>query len=112
MTPQSDQQLLRDSVRGGGGVLYDSIRWGSDANTLFAANTEDTGFDFYTLSVNSSGVALTKDYPSTFSSFTNRIHFDSGTKLIYADDGHVIDPTTGLAMGNFGVSGRWCQTRL
>ena len=90
---------------GGGGVLYDSIRWGSDANTLFAANTEDTGFDFYTLSVNSSGVALTKDYPSTFSSFTNRIHFDSGTKLIYADDGHVIDPTTGLAMGNFGVSG-------
>jgi hypothetical protein len=90
---------------GGGGVLYDSIQWGSDASTLFAANSEDTGYDFYALSVNSSGVVLTNDYPNTFSSFTNRIHFDSGTKLIYADDGHVIDPKTGLAVGNFGVWG-------
>jgi hypothetical protein len=90
---------------GGGGVLYDSIQWGSDASALFAADAEGSGFDFYTLSVNSSGVVLTNDYPNTFSSFTNRIHFDSGTKLIYADDGRVIDPTTGLAIGNFGVSG-------
>jgi hypothetical protein len=85
--------------------LYDSLQWGSDATALFAANDEDTGFDFYTLSVTSSGVMLANDYPNTFSSFRNRIHFDSGTKLIYADDGHAINPATGLSVGNFGVAG-------
>jgi hypothetical protein len=90
---------------GGGDVLYDSLQWGSDATTLFAANDEDTGFDFYTLSVNSSGVSLNQDFPGDFSTFSNRIHFDSGTKLVYADDGHVVNPSTGSVVGNFGVAG-------
>jgi hypothetical protein len=90
---------------GGGSVLYDTLQWGADATALFGANGEGSGFDFYTLSVNSSGVVLANDYPNTFSSFTNRIHFDNGTRLIYADDGHVVDPTTGLSVGNFGAAG-------
>ncbi len=90
---------------GGGGVLYDSLQWGSDATALFAANNEDTGFDFYTLSVNASGVVLANDYPNTFSSFSNRIHFDAGTKLVYADDGHAVDPSNGHPVGNFATSG-------
>jgi len=90
---------------GGGGVLYDSLQWGSDATALFAANNEDTGFDFYTLTVNSSGVTLNHDFQSDFSSFANRIHFDAGTKLVYADEGHVINPSTGLPAGNFNTSG-------
>jgi hypothetical protein len=56
---------------GGGGVLYDTLQWGSDATALFAANYEDDGFDFYTLSVNSSGVTLINDYLHTFASFTS-----------------------------------------
>jgi IPT/TIG domain len=91
---------------GGTGHLFDSLQWGSDATALFAANYEDTGFDFYTLSVTPSGVVLVKDYPNTFSSFSNRIHFDAGTKLVYAEDGHVVDPSTGLPAGNFNTSGR------
>ena len=90
---------------GGGGVLYDSIQWGADATSLFAANYEDSGFDFYTLSVTSSGVSLTSDFPNTFSSFSNKIHFDPGTKLVYSDDGHVVDPATGKAVGTFSVTG-------
>lgn len=90
---------------GGGGVLYDSLQWGSDATALFAANNEDTGFDFYTLTVNSSGVALNQDFPNAFSSFFNRIHFDRGTKLVYSDDGHAVDPSNGHPVGNFATSG-------
>ena len=90
---------------GGGGVLYDSIQWGADATSLFAANYEDSAFDFYTLSVTSSGVSLASDFPNTFSSFSNKIHFDPGTKLVYSDDGHVVDPATGKAVGTFSVTG-------
>jgi hypothetical protein len=90
---------------GGGGVLYDSLQWGSDATTLFAANNEDTGFDFYTFAVNSSGVTLSQDFPAIFSSFRNKIHFDSGAKLIYGDEGHVVNPSTALPVGNFNTSG-------
>jgi hypothetical protein len=90
---------------GAGGGLFDSIQWGADATALFAANNEDTGFDFYTLTVNPSGVTLSQDFQSDFSSFANRIHFDAGTKLIYAEEGHVINPSTGLPAGNFNISG-------
>jgi hypothetical protein len=87
------------------GGLFDSLQWGADATTLYAANGEDTGFDFYVFSVSSSGVTETKDYPSSFSTFGIRIHYDRGTQLVYSDDGHVIDPSTGLPAGVFAASG-------
>lgn len=90
---------------GGGSVLYDSLQWGSDATALYAANNESTGFDFYTLSVNASGVTLVHDYPGLFSDFYIRIHFDRGTQLIYSDDGHIVIPSTGLPAGVFAASG-------
>ncbi|MFZ0244704.1 hypothetical protein [Candidatus Binatus sp.] len=89
---------------GGGGVLYDSLQWGSDATALYAANNEDTGFDFYVLSVDSAGVTLVDDYSGTFSEFGARIHFDSGTGLIYSDDGHVVAPSTGNPAGEYSAS--------
>ena len=83
--------------------LYDSLQWGSDATALYAANYEDTAWDFYTLAVSSAGVVQTHDYPNTFSKFDFEIHFDSGTKLIYSDEGHVVDPLTGNPVGEFVV---------
>jgi hypothetical protein len=106
-----DDAVMRPAVAkgfgpgGGGGALYDSLQWGSDATTFYAANDEDTAFDFYALSVNSTGVAGIADYPNTFSSFSNRIHFDGGTKLIYSDDGHVVNPSTGASVGTFPLTG-------
>jgi hypothetical protein len=85
--------------------LFDSLQWGSDATALFAANYESSGFDFYTLTVSSSGVSLVRDFPNAFSSYGNRIHFDPGTKLVYSDDGHVINPGTGQSVGQFGAAG-------
>jgi hypothetical protein len=85
--------------------IYDSLQWGSDDTTLYAANNEDSSCDFYTLAVNSSGITLTKDYPNTFSPATQdlgmKIHYDAGTQRIYDDDGSVVDPSTGLLLGNF-----------
>lgn len=88
---------------GSGGGLFDSIQWGADANTLYAANDDDTGFDFYTLSVNASGITLSNDFPNTFHSFSNAIHFDPVTNLIYADDGQIVNPA-GTVVGTFSGS--------
>jgi trimeric autotransporter adhesin len=90
-----------------GGGAFGSIQWGSDATALYAANNESTGYDFYTLTVSSSGVVLNYDYPSVFWN-PGRIHYDSGTGLVYSDDGyHAIDPSTGLPAGIFEVGGGW-----
>lgn len=86
---------------------YDSIQWGANASELYAANSETTGFDFYRLSVDSSGIALQQDYPSVFWN-PGRIQYDRGNGLIYSDDGfHVIDPSTGLPTGILEVGGGW-----
>jgi hypothetical protein len=88
-----------------GGKTYDSLQWGTDATVLYAADTENetNGLDFYTLTVNSSGVALNEDYPSVFWN-AGRIHFDMGSGLVYSDDGfHAVDPSTGLPAGIFEV---------
>jgi hypothetical protein len=84
--------------------LFDSLQWGSDTQ-LYANNSESTGFDFFVLGVNSGGVVLNKDYQNEFSKFYMSIHYDSGTKLVYGDDGNVVDPTTGLHVGAFQASG-------
>ena len=82
-------------------MSFDSLQWGADNTMLYAANSEDTAFDFYTLAVNAMGVSLSHDYPSVFDSFGNKIHFDKATGLIYADDGQVIDPSNGSPVGIF-----------
>lgn len=91
---------------GGGAALYDVLQWGSDASVLFAANTEDTGFDFYVLGVTTSGVTPLVDYPDLVPSFGNNIHYDPGTFGIYTDAGQVIDPANGTQAGVFQASGK------
>jgi hypothetical protein len=85
----------------------DSIVWGEEATAIYAANSSTTGFDFYTLTVNASGVVLDQDYPSVFWN-PGRIHFDRGSGLVYSDDGfHAVNPSTGLPAGIFEVGGGW-----
>ncbi len=90
-----------------GGNAYSSIQWGSDATALYAANGETTTFDFFTLSVNSSGVVLDQDYQGVFWN-PGRIHYDRGSGLVYSDDGfHAVNPSSGLPVGIFEVGGGW-----
>ncbi len=86
---------------------YDSLQWGPDASTLYAANDEISTVDFYTLAVSPSGVVLTADYPGEFWNL-GRIHYDRGSALVYSDDGfHAINPATGMPAGIFEVGGGW-----
>jgi hypothetical protein len=105
-----DDGVQRPTAAPGWGTTddsYDSIQWGQDATAIYAANSSTTGFDFYTLTVNASGVVLDQDYPSVFWN-PGRIHFDRGSGLVYSDDGfHAVNPSTGLPAGIFEVGGGW-----
>ncbi|HKU17917.1 MAG TPA: IPT/TIG domain-containing protein [Candidatus Saccharimonadales bacterium] len=88
------------------GDIYDSLQWGADANTLYAGDNESSGFDLYVLSVNSSGVTLSHDYPngldgSDLTGYRARIHYDHSTAFIYSDNGWVVNPGTGTLVGKF-----------
>jgi trimeric autotransporter adhesin len=104
-----DDGVQRPTIAAGWGPTtdsYDSLQWGADASTLYAANTEGGG-DFYSLTVSPSGVSLDEDYPSVFWN-PGRIHYDSANGLIYSDDGfHAINPATALPTGLFEVGGGW-----
>ena len=101
----STQRPTKSTAFGGTGNLYDSIQWGSTTSALYGANNESTGFDFYTLTVTASGVTMTHDYGSVFNSFWAKIHFDRGANLVYSDDGHIVDPSTGHPIGTFAAQG-------
>jgi hypothetical protein len=87
------------------GELYDSIQWNADASAMFAANNEDTGFDFYTMPVTASGFGTVTDHSGLAGGFYNSIHFDRLTKYVYDDSGEIIDPVAGTKAGTFGASG-------
>jgi hypothetical protein len=87
------------------GHSFDSLQWGADATALYASNTETSGFDFYTMSVNSSGVTFNNDYPLSFGNYGARIHFDRGNGLIYSDTGQTINPLTGNPLQQFFTDG-------
>jgi hypothetical protein len=84
---------------------FDTLQWGSDDTSLYSSDNTDSGFDFYTLSVNSGGVALDHDYVGDFPGYNTRLHYDAGTQLVYGDDGDVVVPSTGMRAGVFEASG-------
>jgi hypothetical protein len=85
--------------------LLDSIQWNSDGTEMYAANYEDTGFNFYTVPVTSSGFGTATSYPGDFDTFYGSIHYDATTQLVYDDDGTIVDPSNGTVVGAFTASG-------
>jgi hypothetical protein len=90
---------------GGTGYLFDSLQWGATDADLYAANNEDTGFDFYTALVDANGVTLDHDYGGVFNAFFANIHYLASTNLVYSDGGQVINPNTGTPAGSYPASG-------
>jgi len=88
-----------------GNVLLDTIQWSLDGTAIYAANNENYEGDFYQLSVSANGISLVSDYPGYFPVPNLRIHLDPTTKLLYGDDGLVVNPVTALQAGNFVSSG-------
>jgi hypothetical protein len=100
-----DDGVARSVVAPGFVHLYDSLQWGNDATTLYAANYESTGFDLYALAVSNSGISLVSDFPYVFPTFYAGIHYDSTKGVVYSDNGHAAVAGTGLPPGWFGASG-------
>lgn len=96
-----DDATPRPTRAPGNSNFFDTVQWGADTSTLVAATNSTTGFDFFTLAAAATGVTVSHDFPGTFTSATRRIHFDPVKKLVYADNGQIIDPATGLATGRF-----------
>jgi len=99
-----DGTTMRGAAIGGtfdGADSYDSIQWGRDSTRIYAANNEDTRFDFYVDGVGPSGPVLLSDTANMFNEFFATIHFDAGDGLIYSDTGQVIDPVTLRHVGSF-----------
>lgn len=88
-----------------GDVLLDTIQWSLDGTQIYAANNENFEADFYQLGVSASGVSLVSDHPNFFPIPNLRIHLDPTTKLLYGDDGLVVNPATAAQAGNFVSSG-------
>jgi hypothetical protein len=102
-----DDALPRTNVSNLFGQAYNSIQWGSDASTLFANDSEDTGFSFYNFSIDAGGVSQGVAYPNIFNvPYFTRIQYDPTTGRVYGGDGTVVDPSTGSRVGYFGQSGQ------
>lgn len=88
-----------------GDVLIDTIQWGADATALYAADNENLSGDFYQLAVSANGVSLVSDSPNFFPTPNLRIHYDTGSQLVYGDDGLAVNPLTPAQVGNFVSTG-------
>lgn len=79
---------------------FDTLQWGATAASLFSAQA---GFgNFYTLSVDNTGVSLVQTFSQVFPrSQSNPIHYDPVSNLLYSNVGTVIDPATGTAVATF-----------
>ena len=86
-------------------VLIDTIQWSGDGTAIYAANNENFQADFYQLAVSATGVALVGDHPGYFPTPNLRVHFDGTTKLLYGDDGLIVNPAAATQVGNFVSSG-------
>lgn len=84
---------------------YDTIQWNGDGSAMFAANYEDTGYDFYTVPVTSTGFGKVTDYPDLVTGNKAHIHYDKTTGYVYDEDGEVIDPSSGQIVGSFDAAG-------
>jgi hypothetical protein len=90
---------------GQGADLFDSIQWNSTATAMYALNSEDTAFNFYSIPVTSSGFGTVKDYGSLAGGFYDALHYDAPTNLLYTNDGVVINPSTGTKAATFAGNG-------
>ena len=83
---------------------YSSLQWAGTASTLYAVDQEGPE-DFLVLGVGSSGAVLNQHYAGVVTPGSARIHYDTGTGLVYTDGGQVIQPSSGSVVGSYGASG-------
>ncbi|MGA8741751.1 MAG: hypothetical protein WB561_11260 [Terracidiphilus sp.] len=83
---------------------YSSLQWAGNDTTLYAVD-QQVPQDLLVLGVSVTGAALSQRYGGVVNPYSERIHFDAGTDLVYTDGGQVIQPSNGTVVGTFGASG-------
>jgi hypothetical protein len=83
---------------------YSTLQWGGNDSALYAAD-QQIGQDFLVLGVGSVGATLDQHYTGIINPYSQRIHYDNGTGLVYTDGGQVIQPSNGISIGAYGSSG-------
>ena len=84
---------------------YDTIQWNGDGSAMFAADYEDSAYDFYTVPVTSAGFGAVTNYGDLVTSRDGHIHFDKTTGYVYDDWGEVIDPSDDQLVGLLAATG-------
>ncbi|HTB93350.1 MAG TPA: hypothetical protein VK728_11000, partial [Candidatus Sulfotelmatobacter sp.] len=77
----------------------DSIAFGSSGTDLYGYDNTDTGFYFYHMSVNSTGVSLVDAYGRLFYGFNADIQNHDGS--IYSSNGTAVNPAVPTLQGTF-----------
>lgn len=83
---------------------YSSLQWAGNDSVLYAVD-QQVPQDFLVLGVSGTGASLSQHFGGVVNPYSERIHFDPGTNLVYTDGGQVIQPSNGTAVGTFGASG-------
>ncbi len=78
------------------------LQWGPDDRTLYGQNAVGSSHDFFVLNVDASGVQMATRYGYIFP-YSIQSHYDRATGRVYADDGRVFDPATGVLAGSFNL---------
>jgi len=100
-----DDALSRGKVLTNQDCACTSLQFGDTASRLYASNGQSSNFDFYSISLDASGIRLVSTVANAFDSFFTRIHYSRENHLIYNDDGTVFDPVAGKRLANTGVRG-------
>jgi trimeric autotransporter adhesin len=96
-TPRSNQLQS-------GFYSFESLQWANSGASIYDVD-QSSPQSFLVLGVSASGVVLDQHYDSLFDNYSNSIHYDPGTGMIYTDQGQVVDPSNGTVVGSFGASG-------
>jgi sugar lactone lactonase YvrE len=76
-----------------------SIAFGNSGANLYGYNNANTGFDFYQMSANASGVSLVGDHGGLLHGFSVDIQNHDGS--IYSTNGTVVNPAVPALLGSF-----------
>jgi len=95
---------LKRPVETPGHTGADRITWSDDPNTLYGYNNASTGFRFYVLTVDPSGVTLAA-HENLLTGFDHDIEYADGA--VHATSGRVVDVTgTPVLAGSYVTNGR------
>ncbi len=79
------------------------IETGDDGSTLYTYNNETSDFTFRRMLVDANGVSTISSFQNSFGAYSLEIRHSTGR--VYANNGRIIDATTGSPVGIFALGG-------